>query len=108
MQIFGQRVGPAAIIIPAQSGRIRIEVRRHGPEPAPVVAAEVGRFLTAGFIEQHELVAVSIALRMVVILPDHRRVVSGFAHGARLLDWITARHGNHLQHAVIPWRESGQ
>ncbi len=108
MQALGKRVGLGVEIVPADAGRVGIQVRRLRPEPAPVVAAEVGRFDAARFVQQGLMIAVEVALRMVVQLADGSGVVAGVAQGARHFERIARADFGVAQHAVIPRREAGE
>src|SRR5947209_877706 len=70
MQPLGEGVGPGIVIVPTKTRGVGIEMRRLRPEPAPVIAAEVGCLDAAGFVEQALMIAVEVALHMIVKLAD--------------------------------------
>lgn len=105
---FGEDVGFGVVVVEADAGCIGVEQRGLGGEPAAVVAAEVGAFDAAAFVEQRHPVAVEVALRGVVQLADGAGEVAEIVEGAGHFVGIAGGDAAVGEHAVVPGRKAGE
>ena len=108
MQCFRQYVRLCRIVVETNPGCIRVEMRRLGIEPGAVIAAKFRVADAPAFIEHQLMIAVHRPLWTVVHLADTHCVVAGITHGLRFGLRVTLAHLNHVQHAVIPRRQTGE